>query len=185
METIKVDVKEARKKAHTKSTQSTDLRRRLQFEELMLEKRRQDLLKSDQAEERRKGQSMVTAASLFDHYGGEQHLHSTVSLGETASHSQSTPDSGPHHDVLEEALEHGEQEEVQDVDMTATLQPLLDQQKLAAKKTRGREKRSVTDCSSKASSSATWLWLPLTFKDVPKKGDWDVRRLKDSTYFFS
>jgi DNA-directed RNA polymerase len=30
-----------------------------------------------------------------------------------------------------------------------------------------------------------WVWLPLTFPPVPKKGDFDVTRLKDSQYFFS
>ena len=30
-----------------------------------------------------------------------------------------------------------------------------------------------------------WVWLPLTFPPVPKKGDFDVTRLKNSQYFFS
>jgi DNA-directed RNA polymerase len=29
------------------------------------------------------------------------------------------------------------------------------------------------------------LWVPLEFPEVPKKGDFDVSRLRDSTYFFS
>jgi DNA-directed RNA polymerase len=33
--------------------------------------------------------------------------------------------------------------------------------------------------------SQTKVWLPLTFPPVPKKGDWDVKRLKESKYFFS
>jgi DNA-directed RNA polymerase, mitochondrial len=37
----------------------------------------------------------------------------------------------------------------------------------------------------KGKSSKTWVWLPLTFPDVPRKGEFDVKRLKESTYFFS
>jgi DNA-directed RNA polymerase len=29
------------------------------------------------------------------------------------------------------------------------------------------------------------VWLPLMFPPVPKKGDWDVQRLRQSKYFFS
>jgi DNA-directed RNA polymerase len=29
------------------------------------------------------------------------------------------------------------------------------------------------------------VWLPLTFPPVPKKGTWDVTRLRESKYFFS
>ena len=30
-----------------------------------------------------------------------------------------------------------------------------------------------------------WVWLRLTFLPVPKKGDLDVKRLRDSKYYFS
>ena len=33
--------------------------------------------------------------------------------------------------------------------------------------------------------SKIFVWVPLTFPDVPQKGDWDIGRLKDSVYFFS
>ncbi|RYF37284.1 MAG: hypothetical protein EOO38_26550 [Cytophagaceae bacterium] len=29
------------------------------------------------------------------------------------------------------------------------------------------------------------VWIPLTFPPVPKKGGWDVSRLRESEYFFS
>jgi DNA-directed RNA polymerase len=35
------------------------------------------------------------------------------------------------------------------------------------------------------SISTIQVWLPLTFPPVPKKGDWDVARLRESKYFFS
>lgn len=31
----------------------------------------------------------------------------------------------------------------------------------------------------------TWLWMPLNFRPIPKKGDWDVTRIRESEYFFS
>jgi DNA-directed RNA polymerase len=36
-----------------------------------------------------------------------------------------------------------------------------------------------------SSVSRIQVWLPLTFPPVPKKGDWDVKRLRESKYFFS
>ena len=37
----------------------------------------------------------------------------------------------------------------------------------------------------KQAEKKTFVWLPLVFPEVPKKGDFDVSRLKDSQYFFS
>jgi len=33
--------------------------------------------------------------------------------------------------------------------------------------------------------SKIFVWVPLTFPEVPQKGDWNIGRLKDSVYFFS
>jgi len=46
-------------------------------------------------------------------------------------------------------------------------------------KTRKQKKTSRTQ------NNQIWLWLPLTFRPVPKKGEFDVTRLRDSQYFFS
>jgi DNA-directed RNA polymerase len=39
--------------------------------------------------------------------------------------------------------------------------------------------------SKSATLGTIELWLPLTFPDIPKKGEFDVRKLRESQYFFS
>jgi len=47
------------------------------------------------------------------------------------------------------------------------------------------EVRKATNAARSRNARKTWLWLALTFPPVPKKGDFNVSRLKDSKYFFS
>lgn len=195
--------------------------RRRQFWELMQEHKRQQLLNSPDPKDQQKGRKMVTAASIYEDFNGEKYLANRSSLGETAlghvPESQSAPEAG----ALEEALTHDEVDEIHDVDLEATLEPLVNEEALssasesaivgpspasslqhgknfgypdsifpASYKPKGAKpgrKKGVTikDAQNTRSSSTTWVWLPLTFKEIPKKGEWDVRRLKESTYFFS
>jgi DNA-directed RNA polymerase len=34
-------------------------------------------------------------------------------------------------------------------------------------------------------AATTWMWVPLKFRPVPAKGDWDLTRIRKSEYFFS
>lgn len=187
-----------------------------QFWELMQEHKRQKLLNSSDPKERAEGEQMVTAASIFEEYHGEQYLANKTSLGETALGLVEESQTDPGATTVEEALSHDEINEVHDVDLEATLDPLVDAESssiscsnpeteqisetqetkssksifpAATHKGRGRGKAkrgvSMKDALGSKSLGPTWLWLPLTFKAVPKKGDWDVKRLKESTYFFS
>lgn len=147
-----------------------------QFWELQQEHKRQKLLASTDPDERAEGLRLVTPASLLEKIDGEKYLVQRTSLGETAighiPESQQEADSA----AVEAALDNDEIEELHDVDMASTLEPVLD----VANNDKPKDKTS-----KKASHGALWLWLPLTFKPTPKKGDWDIRRLKESTYFFS
>jgi DNA-directed RNA polymerase, mitochondrial len=51
-----------------------------------------------------------------------------------------------------------------------------------AVRTRNNKKLTKT---AKEHADRVWVWLPMRFREVPKKGDFDVRRLRESTYFFS
>ena len=174
-----------------------ELDKRRQYHELILENKRQRLLASEDPAEQEKGKNMVTAASIFESNAGEQYLTGKNSLGETALGTVPETKSDPTNSIIAEALEHDDVPEEHDVDMATTLKPLtapkgrtssssalntgshalIPGSKTApyesGRRSRTRETRSL------------WLWLPLTFKEVPRKGDWDVRRLKDSVYFFS
>ncbi|RMZ82431.1 hypothetical protein DV737_g2094, partial [Chaetothyriales sp. CBS 132003] len=54
------------------------------YAELVREVKRRQLLASDKPEERKAGEDMVTAATLFDKFDGELYISSRDSLGETA-----------------------------------------------------------------------------------------------------
>lgn len=173
------------------------------YQELLWEIERQELLESEDPEQVAKGQKIVTPASIFAKHNGEQYLVSRDSLGQTAN-GHVLPETSDA--VLESALDSEEVKDDHNVDLSATLEPLIennatvgshtsiaaeriatateeaaDQAKvdLAANKPQAKKKRKA------AGNANVQVWLPLTFREVPKKGDFDVSRLKDSKYFFS
>lgn len=175
------------------------------YQELIWEIERQNLLSSEDPEQVAKGEAMVTPASIFAEHDGERYLVSRDSLGQTAT-GHAPPETS--NVVLENALDSEEIEDDHNIDMGATLESLIennalvgsdasisadddaavpmdeadpsDQGKLefsmklkATKKTRIKQPANIQ------------VWLPLTFREMPKKGDFDVSRLKNSQYFFS
>ncbi|KAL6248207.1 DNA-directed RNA polymerase [Rhinocladiella similis] len=172
-------------------------------QELLREVRRNKLLASEDPKERKKGESMVTAATLFDKFDGEQFLFHRDSLGETAIGA--VPEEAKE-STVQEAI--NEAEAAADVDLASSLDPLrdavtneddmldVDELPLRSVTTPPADNVSLDAFGQKirknkrsktisASVNQVWLWLPIKFRPVPKKGDFDVNRLKDSTYFFS
>lgn len=171
--------------------------------ELLRETRKMKLMASEDAKEREEGEKMVTAATLFEELDGEKYLFSRNSLGETAIGT--VPDNVDE-SVLEQAM-HSE-DAVGDVNLARTLDPLKDSvaevdEEETVDETDTQVASTAEDplmdlhrrnafgdkmpkkATAKSINNQMWLWLPLKFKPVPKKGDFDVRRLRDSTYFFS
>ncbi|KIX08389.1 uncharacterized protein Z518_03045 [Rhinocladiella mackenziei CBS 650.93] len=168
--------------------------------ELLREIRKKKLMESEDPKEKEEGEKMETAASIFEKYG-EKYLFHRDSLGETAIGV--VPEHGTG-DTVEEAINAAEGSE--------NLDPLGDlvtnEEEDLAVEDSNRAKVDVPAASAssgadhvtvnafgqkirkkkkpqKSANNQTWLWLPLTFRPVPKKGDFDVTRLRDSTYFFS
>ena len=163
-----------------------------------MEEKRRRLLNSENPEERKMGKEMITPASIYE---AAQDPTATISdskpsiLGETtgskAKQVQSkiigaelsekeghafnassveirdTPDKNDPEPTTEE--EAKDLEGLKDYEDDAPLDE-------ANKKEKSKEKRYLGNIQA---------WLPLTFPPVPKKGDFDVSRLKDSKYFFS
>ncbi|KAK5078294.1 DNA-directed RNA polymerase [Lithohypha guttulata] len=152
-----------------------------QYWELAQEYNRQKLLTSDNPEDVAKGRRIVTPASLFEQDDGEKYLKASASLGESATHKVPESQQDPSSSAVKEALSNDEIDESHDVDMISTLEPILD----GAEKPNPSPVTEAESAKKKTPEKFLWLWLPLTFKPVPQKGDWDVRRLKDSVYFFS
>jgi DNA-directed RNA polymerase, mitochondrial len=156
---------------------SPDARR---YEELLREIKKQKLMSSDDPAEREKGEEMVTAASLYQKYNGDKYLYTKDSLGETAIGVVPTETSEK---TIEKALRSDEA--IVNVDMGQTLDPLIhapsttevDDPDVGADAADLSEVKRATN-SGKASKPGSkkshqynfmWLWLPLTFRDVPKK----------------
>lgn len=189
------------------STKALEARRHA---ELLREVRKNKLMASEDPAEREEGEKMVTAATIFEQFDGEKYLSGRNSLGETAMGS--VPDNVDE-SVLEQAIQS--EDVIGDVNLDRALGPLKDSiaeidddgpeaaldtpsPKFSPSDESGYTKNAFGDPmqkkpksksgnskNSKTARAQTWLWLPLTFKPTPKKGEFDVRRLKDSTYFFS
>jgi DNA-directed RNA polymerase len=169
-------------------------------DELLLEKRRMTLLASSNKAEVEQGREMITPASIFEKFSAEQDLLapddvSEATLGVIPSEEKKIVEaleskvSKKKLDDIKAMLTEADEttpeaEEMTDDNQEAdnkssvdTLTSLVGTGEFATKISgeKKKYKRVLT----------TQLWLPLTFPKIPEKGDFDVRRLKGSKYFFS
>ncbi|CAI7592671.1 unnamed protein product [Penicillium glandicola] len=182
--------------AHRSSTRVSKL------QELINEHRRQTLLNSEDPDDQAEGRAMVTPCSIFEELGGaDSDLTAYKTLG--ANSIGHIPDVMPDPervpiacsiDTTDPAIESL----VGDLGMFEAKQaPRNDSPTDAADDVHG-EASDYTDHmeQNEQSSSAqpknkparnltTWFWMPLNFRPVPKKGDWDLTRIRESEYFFS
>ena len=172
------------------------------LEELRTEKLRCTLLASNNAKERDKGMSMVTAASIFEQDANEKDL---LPNDELHSRLGQLPSARATKLQANEQLDVGDLDNVrlsapgaEDLDLgvsAITESPaVVGEAQLAANQIEKPAKK-------KRPESKVRFWLPMTFPPVPKKvnpsisldeylligpkGKFDVARLKDSQYFFS
>ncbi|KAJ5200412.1 DNA-directed RNA polymerase phage-type [Penicillium cf. griseofulvum] len=175
--------------AHRKTTRITKL------QELINENRRQTLLNSDDPEDQAEGRAMVTPCSIFEELGGTDtdlttfktmgtnpigHIPDVMPDPERVGGTIDTTD--PAIETLVGDLEMFEArqsprgeistEVPDDVHGESSDQAHIESQSSQPKE---KSKRALT----------TWLWMPLNFRPVPKKGDWDLTRIRESEYFFS
>ncbi|KAF3938030.1 hypothetical protein ABW19_dt0200289 [Dactylella cylindrospora] len=133
-------------------------------DDLMRELERERLLNSENEEDRKKGEEMVTAASIYKNAG-------------------LTPD----HDFEKVASSaFGEGFDISSAAPPVELQgPTLEGEIVEAKVEEETEGTPSDQTKKKTPSKRVYVWVDLEFPEVPKKGDFDVSRLKDSQYFFS
>ncbi|KAJ5295481.1 hypothetical protein PENANT_c001G10083 [Penicillium antarcticum] len=152
--------------------------------ELIQEQRRQTLLKSEDPEDQAEGRAMVTPASVFEEMGGtDEDMSMTKSLGATAMGH------------VPENLEAAERAPMADGIDTSdpAIQGLIGNMDLPDGKLLDDEPEPMPETADKAApakksssrAATTWMWVPLKFRPVPKKGDWDLTRIRESKYFFS
>ena len=172
-------------------------------EELLLEVQRLKLLASNDVKEREEGEAMVTPASIFAEASHEEQLavpinqvpttlgqtstrpvklvaNGTLAIGEvnTTETIQITPDDKASATVADSDVVRRESNSDGE-DTSEVLEGEGDQVHEGGQVVSRRSTKTLE------TKRRTWVWIPLQFPPVPEKGDFDVRRLKDSPYFFS
>ena len=152
--------------------------------DLFAESRRQTLLRSEDPAEQAEGRAMTTAASVFESMGGT-HDDLSISSGLGQSEVGAIPDD----------LETAERRPDSNIDFTdPAISSLFTELDMSDAKD-GAAEHAIVDADdaveriartkTKAKATYNWFWMPLTFRPVPKKGSWDVTRIRNSEYFFS
>lgn len=179
-------------------------------DELLLEKRRNELLASSDPAEVEQGKNMTTPASIFAEFSAAEELlepdmqeatlgvipseelkaadalESTTTKTTKAKRAkvqklvEETDEATADEAVAPEVAEHTDDSEevVADEGMTRFLN-LVGTPHFALRMS------SEEKPPRKRAAPTIQFWLPLTFPKIPEKGDFDVRRLKGSKYFFS
>ncbi|KAJ4424064.1 DNA-directed RNA polymerase [Gnomoniopsis sp. IMI 355080] len=184
-------------------------------DEIVMEKQRIDLLASKDPLEQQKGREMVTPASLYEKLAPKSEAHiipedlSGTALGSMDGGASSVGEEDDVEDAVaaEDAQDGdtavdssaGRSEEDGDMNLaedeasegideaTAAQQNDLDIISTYTKKT---QFETMLDPPKRKSANKPYaapvsLWVPLSFPEVPKKGDFDVKKLRESDYFFS
>jgi DNA-directed RNA polymerase len=163
-------------------------------DELLEERRRQELLRSMDPEEVRRGAEMVTPASIFEALATPDMLASDVESEDLVRSAEEEDGDG---DVAAAEAEAHPEEEGGDGELDAAIDAKT-QKALAAMESFGVQlkelqgtnfflmemNRSAKPPPRKRPAQIS-IWLPLTFPEIPKKGNLDVTKLKESKYFFS
>ncbi|KAF2467692.1 DNA/RNA polymerase [Lindgomyces ingoldianus] len=164
-------------------------------EEVALEARRRELLGSEDEGKRREGAEMVTPTSIWEEWkdkeaGGKklEGVKKEVLGAEVEMKSTS----------LAESTTNAEHELFKDDAAVEDLTTCPEAHKSSRKLSAHPQGQTQNDTSAEQLQpqqppakaklrqlSKIQVWLPLTFPPVPKKGNFDVKRLKESKYFFS
>ncbi|KAJ4300088.1 DNA-directed RNA polymerase [Collariella sp. IMI 366227] len=186
------------------------------MQELLQERKRQELLRSLDPKEVRQGKKMVTPASIFESMATPDMIEPDVEPGELREEDDEVSSVVRESlDGEDDLLDGAAAEEGLDMEEPGTEVPGMDDpesvtpaaahiQALATKLGKTVDEvrsssyfhskilktpaapTSTTKPKSKTSRPAMIsVWMPLTFPAIPKKGDFDVTKLKESKYFFS
>jgi len=153
-----------------------------QASELALEKQRLDLLASEDPAERAKGEAMVTPASIMcAENDGSAFATSSEMSGQTLGDIPS--------DIPDDASILGENAPSEKDSFAATegaapVDPSAAEEIAGAKTSKIATQFTSTKSAEEYRKRKVYVWLPISFPDVPVKGDFDVKRLKQSKYFF-
>jgi DNA-directed RNA polymerase len=160
------------------------------FVELALEVKRQKLLKSEDPAEVKQGQEMTTPTSIWlDHQHPKLLTSNRLNLlGETKD-----KDASLYNETRDKVLNQEAQVLADNkAGAGATGSPSEAAESFKELAEELVEEADADDMpepksqkSIKGDKTHVQCWIPLTFPAPPKKGDWDISRLRESKYFFS
>ncbi|EFX05804.1 mitochondrial DNA-directed RNA polymerase [Grosmannia clavigera kw1407] len=178
-------------------------------DELVLEKRRLDLLQSADEAAVARGRAMVTPASIYAAYeaeAGEVGAEAAIEAEDVTEFNLGSipvPREKGTNGVVEEEGEMEIEGEVEADSETHNVESHLDadeedeaeaetEAETATRESAGLFETQLKNLAPKKAKKTAapkkapvQIWMPLTFPPIPAKGDFDVRRLRDSDYFFS
>ncbi|KKY37675.1 putative dna-dependent rna polymerase [Diaporthe ampelina] len=160
-------------------------------DELLLEKKRLDLLNSRVKANQRKGRKMVTPGQIYEQFACEKDM-AMEDMGGTTLGDLSAGDTKAKSVAMEDTDGIAEEAELDDADgetvpeaVADTTSEMPDYKKFYSTVSHFEEKLTGSKPAKKPLKRFTPVWSPLSFPDIPAKGDFDVKSLKDSEYFFS
>lgn len=153
--------------------------------ELAMERERLRLLASEDPAERTKGEEMITPASIMTSEADESAFVPCTELnGQTLGEIPGDADK-----MINASYAAGDEDADLASDEISAAEPIaaedvVDANAATKPSTARRMKGSMMHKNGKVYDRKLYVWLPLTFPEVPAKGDFDVKRLKSSKYFF-
>jgi DNA-directed RNA polymerase len=159
--------------------------------DLLEERERMRLLSSDNEDDRKRGEEMITPGQLFQESQSSDLLPQKKPAEDGAEKASTAGLSS--HDTTPTKTHELNMAEDESMADTLTTEPssspasLSDDandpiaELLSNPKGEGRMMEHLATQNRKGHM----VWVPLTFPDVPQKGDFDVTRLRESPYFFS
>lgn len=162
--------------------------------ELALEEQRMRLCNSEDPQERAKGEAMVTPGSIVaseadeSAFAGPSEMEGQT-LGEMPGSIEEIASTNTDAEASEVVNEDPDAEtEVVDAESESEMEASADETTSEeSSKVKDAKKQGMTMVKKKTSSAPPrklFVWLPLTFPEVPQKGEFDVKRLRESRYFF-
>ncbi|KAF2180077.1 DNA/RNA polymerase [Zopfia rhizophila CBS 207.26] len=183
---------QAWRKLQRGGVRSTDRYGSATMEEVAMEAERQRLLNSEDPEQRKKGEEMVTPTSIYlankDPLAlqpeatpavlGAMTRGKNMELKQKVLKAEAEAVGAPTDTKAQECFTAAEE----DVEAEAEADEELEEE-VGEEGT--QEPRHKPLKKSNSQKTKIQVWLPVTFPPVPKKGDFDVKRLRESKYFFS
>ncbi|KFY49776.1 hypothetical protein V496_09838 [Pseudogymnoascus sp. VKM F-4515 (FW-2607)] len=163
----------------------------MQLVEALLERKRARLLASEDPERVAEGKAMVTPASIFEELQAYNDIKGgndtpVVGLGEKGAAEPKKKAKAEAVDMENEDVdENEEQEEPEEEDDSEGEMEVEHDADDGGSEKQDAFSRSVSKKRVRSKGAALSVWLPVAFPTVPEKGSFDVKRLKNSQYFFS